>query len=352
MPHFDKRSKKWIGEYRAVGHPRQTQSFPTKREAKAWEADLKKQAAKRKQTGMGFVEFAERYLDYAKAKYIGKTYTEKVKVCRDFLAFLGADMPVAEISPRHVNDYLLAQVGERSASCANRDRKNLLAMWNWGSRILDIGNSPVAKIERFSHSRREQYVPSEDDVLRLLAVATLKERLFLNCYLHTAARRSEIFRLTWADDINFERQEIRLTSRKTKDGSEESSWLPMTEELSRELLWLYQTRPDRNSPYVWTVEEGPYTGQPYTFRHKFLKGLCKRAQVRSFGFHSLRRYAASVLADKYKVSSKTIQRILRHKSVSTTEVYIKRLNQDLRAVVELLGAHGERASDEEKDSLS
>lgn len=49
---------------------------------------------------------------------------------------------------------------------------------------------------------------------------------------------------------------------------------------------------------------------------------------------------ASVLADTHKVSAKTIQRILRHKNLSTTEKYIHNINQDLHAVVNLLSTNG------------
>lgn len=45
---------------------------------------------------------------------------------------------------------------------------------------------------------------------------------------------------------------------------------------------------------------------------------------------------ASVLTDTHKISAKTIQRILRHKSLQTTERYIQNLNHDLSGVMGLL----------------
>ncbi len=69
---------------------------------------------------------------------------------------------------------------------------------------------------------------------------------------------------------------------------------------------------------------------------QFMKGLCKRAGVKPFEFHALRRYVASVLADTHKVSAKTIQRILRHKNVTTTERYIQNINHDLTTTMNLL----------------
>ena len=72
----------------------------------------------------------------------------------------------------------------------------------------------------------------------------------------------------------------------------------------------------------------------------FMKGLCKRAGVKPLGFHALRRYCASVLADTHKVSSKVIQGVLRHKHLATAERYVQRINTDLTSVMALLGDKG------------
>ena len=66
------------------------------------------------------------------------------------------------------------------------------------------------------------------------------------------------------------------------------------------------------------------------------------------GYHALRRYVASVLADTHKVSSKMIQRILRHKKVSTTERYIGSINHDLKGTLDLLSNNNQN---EGKDEL-
>jgi integrase len=64
--------------------------------------------------------------------------------------------------------------------------------------------------------------------------------------------------------------------------------------------------------------------------------FAKRAGIQSFSFHSLRRYIASMFAETHKVSAKTIHRILRHKSLQTTERYIQNLNHDLSGVMSRL----------------
>lgn len=113
-------------------------------------------------------------------------------------------------------------------------------------------------------------------------------------------------------------------------------WLPMSDDLHNELWSWWKDRPIKDIPFVFVSTSNRHYGQPFTTRRQFMKGLCKRAEVKEFGFHALRRYVASALADEHKVSAKTIQRILRHKSVTTTERYIQNINRNLGTVMNLL----------------
>ena len=61
----------------------------------------------------------------------------------------------------------------------------------------------------------------------------------------------------------------------------------------------------------------------FQHRPKFMKGLCKKAVINPhFGFHILRHLMASLLADDPNISTKTIQNILGHSNIKTTEIYI------------------------------
>ena len=54
-----------------------------------------------------------------------------------------------------------------------------------------------------------------------------------------------------------------------------------------------------------------------------MKSLCKRARIDPpFGFHSIRHFMATYLADTIRASKKTISSILGHKSLQTTEIYL------------------------------
>ena len=138
---------KWRGVIKMKGR-RFTDSFDTKREAINWENEYRKNFHISK-TIIDIKEFSNQYLSFAQSRYTKSTYQEKVTLVDRFIKYLGLNLPVDEILPSHIQGYLLDQAKTRSNNCANRDRKNLLAMWNWGQKILDLSFNPVAKIDRF-----------------------------------------------------------------------------------------------------------------------------------------------------------------------------------------------------------
>jgi len=275
------------------------------------------------------IEACVKYLKYSE-RYSKKTIQKKKYICKRILESWGKDTDLLDITPEKVQAFLDARARTKSNHASNEDRKNMLTMFNYVMRILGINHNPVAITQSRSHDVASQYTPPEVDVLRLIAAASPDEKAFLTCYLSTGARRSEIFRLTW-DDINFEAGTIRLGTRKTRDGSMKYRILPMNTTLADALSRRYKSR-DKKVLHIFTSK----AGKPYTTRRRFMPGLCDRAGVRPFGFHALRRYVASILSDKHKVSSKAIQQVLGHQSQATTERYLQKIHTGMAEVMNLL----------------
>jgi integrase len=352
MPY--KEGKAWRGKVTLNGQ-RYTSVFQTRKAALEWETKKKEELKiieKNWQNGPDLLTFCSEYLIYSE-RYVEKTRQEKKGLIKRVLGEWGKDLSVSFVTPIMVQSYLDKQAIERSKNASNKDRKNLLSMFGYGVRFGHIVKNPVVQTDKLPHDRAVQYTPPTEDVLKLLSAATRKERVFLYAYIFTGARRSEIFRWTWNDDINFEKQSYRLGTRKTKDGSMSYEWFPMPPDLHSELEWWYKNRTIKNSPYVFTDDqEGKHYGEPYNARRRFMKGLCKRAGIKAFGFHALRRFFASRLADDGK-STNTIRRMLRHKNVNTTERYIQNINDDLggiaNGILEVVQIHPDKKSNTEKE---
>jgi integrase len=319
MPY--KEGAKWRAKVTFRGE-RYTSLHKTKKAATAWEIEKRKELKKeekRLQKGLDLLTFCSKYQIYAE-RFTPKTHQEKKSLCERIVKAWGKNFIVENITPEMIQTYLDDQAGSRSNNASNRDRKNLMAMWTYGKKILNLQNNPLAEIEKRSHERKPQYVPPVEDILKVLMVANRMERIFLDCsnrmerifldcYLQTGARRSEIFRWTWHEDINFEKRKVRLGSKKSRDGSMTYRWVDMSKDLYDSLQWLWKNRKFKNIPYVWINDRpGLNYGKPYKYRHSFLKGLCKRAKVRPFGFSN----------------------------VATTERYVHHLGEDLKSTVSLI----------------
>ncbi len=262
MPY--KEGKSWRGVVKKDGRRVQKSGFSTKRAAREWE-DLTRAKMARIQTVTGFLTLCNQYLDYAEVSVSKGVYQEKKSVINRFKEFLetGLDktldeISVHEVTPAMCHQYIVTQAGFRSNNAANRDRKNLLKMWNWGNEIMELRYNPLLTVKKLKHDRKPQYTPPTEDVLKVLAVANRTEKLFLNCFLKTGARRSEIFRWTWLEDINFEKRMVRLGTHKSRDGSMKYRWVDMHPELYDSLVWLWKNRPFKENPYVWVSDHpGP-----------------------------------------------------------------------------------------------
>lgn len=90
--------------------------------------------------------------------------------------------------------------------------------------------------------------------------------------------------------------------------------IPLTEELKNTLQDL-----KASARGEWVFCDGD--GEPYKYRIHLMKNACKRAKVKSFGFHAIRHLAASMLAEA-NIPITTIQKILRHKSSVMTAHYL------------------------------
>ncbi len=325
-----KEAGNWRFQFQLLGKRYSRQGFTTKASARAEMEKLRAQlmAAEEEQTPtvMAFSEVANDYLDYAKRRFVPKTYEKKVYVFKGFLKHAG-DLTLDRIKVRVVESYLKT----RSANTSfNGNRKELSALFNWAFKRQLVAQNPCIFIPTLPEPEFRKVIPSEEDIARVLLAAGPDRPFLLVLYL-TMARVDEIFRLRW-DDVNFQERTIRLWTRKVRDGSWRADVLPMSQALYDVLkgLWEKRTHPD------WVFID-PKTGTRYIQRNRLMKYICRRAGVKYFGFHAIRHFGASLLADREKVSLPTISRLLRHTNLRTTEKYLQKVDPNLRSTMERLG---------------
>ena len=146
-------------------------------------------------------DWAQAYLDYAKVRFTEATYSEKRSMFKRFFNGNCLLFQLSNLKPGDVLTYITKQKEARSGYAANKDRKNLVAAWNWGMKYMKPplpGPNPCL-VDRMPEVREPRYVPPEEDFWKVYDQTEGQNKVMLLTLLHLAARKGEIFRLTWSD---------------------------------------------------------------------------------------------------------------------------------------------------------
>jgi len=321
-----------------------TRRGATKKEAKAWEAAKRKELSSiRRETLMISLQAAATdYLKFCEAQYHRSTFTDKRMALRGLMAVTG-HIGVEQVEPSLVlNEIILKQ---KTPNLANKRRKDLHAFFEYCRKFQGLRYNPISLIDKLPHERGPQPVPTDGELAKLMLKAgrDRQDRNMLIAFINSGARRSELFRIKFSEDVDFNERMLRLGTRKNKAREMRYRHIPMNDDLYKALLDQFRNRL-AHSDYVfqnrsvWKKDEKgrivkthPRYGDSFTKRRKFMEGLCREAKVKPMGYHALRRYFASKLVENGE-DLETVRYLLGHSNVSTTDRYIYRLKSDLRVV--------------------
>lgn len=258
----------------------------------------------------------------------------------------------------------LATKGNVSASTQNQALSGLLFLYR---EVLQVDLPWMNEVVRAKRPQRLPTVLSVDEVRRLLAMMQGRPWLMASVLYGTGMRLMECLRLR-VKDVDFARKE--LTIRDGKGGKDRRTVLPvklvepLLREIERARQWhlqdieqgygaavlpfaLSKKYPNAAKEFGWQFvfpsekrSVDPRTGREH--RHHVddavLSRALKRARVqaqieKSLGAHTLRHsFATHLLEAGYDI--RTIQELLGHKDVATTQIYTHVLNR---------GGHGVRS---------
>jgi len=338
MSVYFKKGKGWRYDFTRKGE-RYTQAwFPTKTEAKQAEAEKRKELqtaqSTKTQTDMGFEALVNLKLDNISDHNSQHYYLDFHCLAKRWWRQWGS-LNCSQITRDMIEQFVTTRKKQVSARTANKEIHYLKSVFNFGKKHGLITN-PVEGIDFYPVDKRIRYIPTPSDLRLILFHARADKWLqsrypdvadYLETIRDTLGRMSEINRLKWTD-VNLEQKYLVLYTRKI-DGGLSPRKIPLTTRLY-EIL----SRMKRTSPWVFC---NPRTGKPYVDRKGIMKRLCGKAEVPYFRFHSLRHAGASLM-DNSNVPMGAIQRILGHKSRSTTEIYLHSLGDGEREAMETFEA--------------
>lgn len=332
-----KKGSVWVYDFFHQGLRYKKEGFLTRTEAVIAEAENRRMLQAQPLTSIPCItieDLAQQYLiECKKVKGLAfNTIRQKMLVLNSFAKYVGYEIPSESICRTHVKKYLKfrtvisAKNGKPAYCAANRDKKEIKALFNWGfqEEIIPLMHNPCKGIKDFPEDEFRKYVPPTKDIEEVKLQATADQKDFIECLYYLLGRRKEIQYLKWAD-VNFKTRWADLWTLK-KGGGMRRMPKPMNDEVVGILQRRYGQR-DSKTENVFSFELRDLD--------RMMPKLCKKAGVREFGFHALRHHAASTLLEN-GFSLHEIKFMLGHERISTTERYLHTMTGDFHRLANSL----------------
>jgi integrase len=311
----------WVGWYESG--KRKAKALPNKGLAEHFKQIKYTQLNSDVFTGQVLADWKQMVSEYREAKKVqgvteGTLYEIALSL-RNFERFLGK-LSSKQITQSAIDKFILQRGIEVSRPTLNKDIRNLKTFINWCKKKRYINNG----IELRELKEEERPVKSLNDVqIRKLLVAAkpfvaMKVRILLA--LGTGLRRGDIDSLN-ISDIDFEKNSISTTSRKTKKSMASR---PVSTEVMAEL-----------SKYVCSLDVGQEKLFKTKFNYRKWRRVCKNAGLSDLKVHDLRKTFGSLLAQN-GVSTAVTQKLLEHSSPYLTNKVYTNVDPVLRNAVEQL----------------
>lgn len=254
------------------------------------------------------------------------------------LATSGQPTDIERITPPVLRRFLATIQAEKDLSGPTMARK-IATLRSFFSYLVSqeyLDRNPALILRTPPKPQRIPVYLTEPELKRLFAAAersespwAMRDLLVLKLLAHTGVRRSELVGADW-NDVDFGRRE--LTVRKGKRNKQRV--IPLTEELTK-LLWEYlQTRLPLTDPALllgnWRTRISKRLINAIVAKYAKKAGIDKKITA-----HKLRHTFATLLVEK-DVDLFSVQKLLGHNDISTTQIYAHVGEERLRDAVSRL----------------
>jgi len=267
-------------------------------------------------------EFSKQFLERSKLK-APKSWNRYAISFKSLTRYLG-DIQMEEFMRQDLYKYVERRAREVSPGTVNRDIACIKSMFSYALEFGIIQAHPLVRfpmlpVDEISRpllmvSEFHQLVESMDRLPIAVMVVLMGE---------TAMRRGEALQLEW-DRINLRDNVIGLQH--TKNGKVRH--VPLSDYA---FDWVQKLVRYVGCPFVFV---NPRTGQRWKSPEKAFQRGRKTAGLTWVGFHDLRRFRAAQWI-RLGLDVETVRKLLGHRDIQTTQLYIKGLEpylEDVRAV--------------------
>jgi integrase len=222
------------------------------------------------------------------------------------------DYYLNNISAEMVENYKIKRAKEIKPATVNKELTALRHLFNKAIQWGYLVKNPLSKVKRLRVNQKKFRFLSLEKIDLVLENCSEHIRPIILTAIHTGLRRSELFRLEWAD-VDFNRECIVVTA---KSEEHTKNYLNREIPLTNQLIECLKSLKIKNN-WVFSKEDGSrYSG----WMKKSLETAGKNAGIPRFTLHDLRHTFASHLVME-GVDLPTVQKLMGHSKISTTMIY-------------------------------
>lgn len=272
-------------------------------------------------------ELFEKKLDYMQLHFKKKTVSIYSNTFRHYLNLIG-NCPLSKVLPEDLETYKIKRMACKTT--INIEVRTLKATFKYASSpmVRMLNESPFKDIRQFSIQEKNRvYIP--DHNLRLI-LGHCKNLTVKNIIIHalsTAMRLNEICGLKYKD-INLTDRIIEVTETKTNN----NRIIPINDQLYSVLKSYYY---DSEVLKIYDPDSRIYDITGGAVSHAFKRIVRRLRLPETYKFHCLRHTAITNLL-RYSKNINISKEIAGHKSISTTQIYLHNIPEEIRQAVNML----------------
>ena len=254
------------------------------------------------------------------------SYAKDLSMFQEFLEEQNPNASWTAVEAEDVREWVIYLMDDQkmAATSVNRRLSAMRSFYKYLRRVGRVSINPMEKVVAPKKKRPLPYYVRESEMDRLLELTAedrsfkgIRDRLVLMMFYETGIRRAELLGMTDAS-VDLVTKQIKVTGKRNKQRI-----IPFGEELESEIkayqIAREETLGQRTFPALFVTEKGTAMNEKQV--SKIVKeNLSKVTTIKKRSPHVLRHsFATAMLNNKADLTS--IQKLLGHESVSTTEIY-------------------------------
>ncbi len=279
----------------------------------------------REKESIKFKKLADLFLNYSKTNK--KDYKRDNAKVSLFLKEWGKDISIEKITPDKIEKFKAKMTEKYSNAYVNRYLACLKTIFNLGIKNKLTMYNPMGSVKMLKEDNcKIRYLTADEEACLF---EHLPEHLkpIVICALQTGLRKSNILNLRW-ELVDLEFGFIEILAQQNK--GHKIIKIP----ISTKLAEVFNAMP-KISEYVFA---NPATGMPYKDITDGFTNACKKAGIKDFRFHDLRHTVATRLVSK-GIDIRTVQEIMAHSSIVTTQRYMHPTPKRKVEAIEVLNSY-------------